>query len=521
MDAAVSASQPRVDAWRWLDRIGPARLVAAILVVALAVRAIGLGMRPLWLDEAYSAWFSARSWAYLWTVVPTYEPHPPFYYSILKLWRGLFGGDSIALRGFSVLCSLATVPVVFAAASEMERQRPTGRPLLGAGVAAFLSACSPMLIVLDQEARPYPLLILAYAVAVLGLLRLIREFAEGSAGTWGSWLLLAGGTEVVLWAHGLGAIYAGCLALALLPAWLARPLASGRIVRGLTAAVAVALAYLPCLIMILRRTGDWGTGWLSWDPSMLLQLFGLYSVPGEALTVGSAVAAIAMLFLIKRAIQAAVEEPGWNADRALLILWLGPPLAAVILSTLVIPIFLPRALAATLVPAYLAIGFAIARTPARMERVALTAAIVITLLPTAVQVALRQPMERWDAVGTYLSTHVKPGDQVWLYPNDSALPLAAAGFHGGRGIPGNYPAVGYKGPIRAGSPAVVSVTREQAAAIVSGSRSTATIWLVTRQRDIFDPAKDMTTALGRVRRGGVPQEWGYIAVQPFYARRSN
>ena len=50
---------------------------------------------------------------YLWHVVPTYEAHPPFYYSLLKLWRSLFGGDAVALRSLSVLLSAAaTVPVV-------------------------------------------------------------------------------------------------------------------------------------------------------------------------------------------------------------------------------------------------------------------------------------------------------------------------------------------------------------------------------------------------------------------------
>src|SRR6476469_1970244 len=82
-------------------RVTPARLAIALVLAALAVRALGLWLRPFWLDEAYSAWFSARGWHELWAVVPTYEPHPPFYYSLLKLWRELFGGEPAALRSFS------------------------------------------------------------------------------------------------------------------------------------------------------------------------------------------------------------------------------------------------------------------------------------------------------------------------------------------------------------------------------------------------------------------------------------
>src|SRR4029078_4067551 len=96
----------------------PARLV---VIIALGVRAIGLSTRPLWLDEAYSAWFSSRSWDYLWTVVPTYEPHPPFYYSVLKLWRVIAGSGPVALRSLSLLFSITTIPVVMAAALELDR----------------------------------------------------------------------------------------------------------------------------------------------------------------------------------------------------------------------------------------------------------------------------------------------------------------------------------------------------------------------------------------------------------------
>ena len=39
-------------------RMSAARLAIGLVALALAVRLIGLNARPLWLDEAYSAWFS-------------------------------------------------------------------------------------------------------------------------------------------------------------------------------------------------------------------------------------------------------------------------------------------------------------------------------------------------------------------------------------------------------------------------------------------------------------------------------
>lgn len=504
-------------------RVTVPRVAVALVVLAVAIRLAGLGARPLWLDEAYSAWFSSRGWRELWTVVPTYEPHPPFYYSLLKLWRGLFGGSAVALRSFSVLLSLLTVPIVMAAAAELERRDKPQKAGLRAGLAGLLAACSPMLLLLDQEARPYPLMIFAYAVATLGLLRLLRQLGGGGPGRWTSWLLLAGGTELLLWSHGLGILYALCLAAALAPAWLQRIGDRQCRLRGAASASAIALLYLPCFGMMLSRAGDWGSGWLSWRPDMLLQLIGVYAIPWEAMTVASALAALLMVLLAKRAIEAAVEARGWNADRALMLLWWGPPLIAATVSIVAMPIFLPRTLAATLVPAYLAYASAIARSPSRHERFAFTAALAIILPVTALQVALRPPVEDWASVAAYLARNVGPGDQVWLYPNDSALPLRAAGFRASgevRGVPGDYPAVGFKGPIRAGSPAVVSLTPEQAGRLASSpalARAPA-VWVVSRQAMLFDPDDDLPKALSAVRRAGPAQDWGYITVRPYYRR---
>ena len=518
MDAAPTlhgrAPLARLD-WR----VTPLRLTLALLALALALRLNGLGLRPLWLDESYSAWFSARGWHYLWTAVPTYEPHPPFYYSLLKLWRSVSGGSAVALRSFSVLLSVLTIPIVIAASNELERARPTGRPLLRAGITGFLAACAPLLVLLDEEARPYPLLIFAYALGVLAVLRLSREFGDRAAGSWRSWLMLGFAAEIALWAHGLGLIYAASLALALAPAWLKRPRSPARLVRGAATAIGVALLYLPCLAMIASRAGDWGSGWLSWRLFNLIQLIPLYSVPYEALTVGSAIAALTMILFIKRAIAGDLKERGWSADKAVLVLWWAPPLISVAVSMLAVPVFLLRGLAPSLIPAYLAIAGAVARTDQRPERNVLVVAMCAPLLVTAVQVGLRPAPEAWDEVASYLNRHVAAGEQVWLYPNDSALPLGEAGADmRTHGIPGDYPAVGIKGIYRMGSPAVVSLTPAQAGQLARNSASDqATIWLVTRQPALFDPDNDLPGALAKVRRPGRAQEWGYIKVQPYYS----
>jgi hypothetical protein len=138
--------------------------------------------------------------------------------------------------------------------------------------------------------------------------------------------------------------------------------------------------------------------------------------------------------------------------------------------------------------------------------------------------SLRPAQERWDLAAAYLARNVQPGDEVWLYPADSALPLNATGRFipcRVRAIPQPLPTLTINGPIRAGWPAVKSVTPGQARAFAADPavRRVHRIWLVTRQSGIFDPAGDLPRALGEVRIAGPIEEWGYIAVRP-YARRA-
>jgi hypothetical protein len=274
--------------------------------------------------------------------------------------------------------------------------------------------------------------------------------------------------------------------------------------------------------MILSRTHDWGTGWLPWRPLMLLQLLDIYSVPMVAITIATGIATLIIVLLVFRALVSAIKAHGWNSERALVLLWFGPPLMAALVSQFVVPVFLARALSATIVPAYIAMGAALARTEGRRERMLLAGALAATLIPTAVQIALRPAPEPWDQVSAFVSRHANAADQVWLYPNDSVHPLNAAGLNSPnvRGIPRDYPAIGFTGPIRAGSPAVVSLTAEQARQFASDPaiRGVPVIWLVTRQSELFDPKAELPGALAQVRRPGSPTRWGYIAVQPFYRR---
>lgn len=500
-------------------------LVLFFVAICAAVRMIHISDRALWLDEAYSAWFSAATWHDLWSVVPTYEPHPPFYYSLLKLWRMVAGDSGASLRALSLLLSVITVPVMLQAAREQQRIEGGIAPARLVTVGTLAALC-PMFVQEGQEARPYALFILAYAVAILGLLRLLRDFkANNKTGSLAGWWRLGVGTEATLWSHAVGLLYAASLFFCLLMSILLFERDRGRVIRCTITVAAVALAYLPCLMLMLGRVGDWSDGWLKWSPVMLIQLPFLYIALTDTVSTFALPAIAVTLLVVIRGVRAAFPPLPWRPAPALLILVFLPAVLETAISIFVMPVFLIRTLTPTLVPLSLLMGTALATSQAKFDRVVLYLAILVSVLIGGLQMAFRPPTERWNEVTAYLASHLTVRDQVWLFPNDVQLPLGVAMRNArssfpARPLPAAYPAVGYPGPVRGGSPAVVSLTPGEALAIAESpeARNAPTVWLVTRKYDLFDPGHDLVRALSSNRTAGTARRWGPIEVQPFTLR---
>ena len=97
------------------------------------------------------------------------DSNPPLYYLILHAWMGAFGASETAVRGLSIVGSVALVASVFL----------IGRRLFGtetAAIAALLLAVSPIQVFYSQQARMYTLLSVA---ALLSSYFLWRAIADG------------------------------------------------------------------------------------------------------------------------------------------------------------------------------------------------------------------------------------------------------------------------------------------------------------------------------------------------------
>jgi mannosyltransferase len=517
--------QSRIEAAVPVRLGGPAYPLPLIILAATALAAVlrfwGIGTRSLWLDEAYSGWFSALSWAELWLETPRYEPHPPLYYSILKLWRLIGGGEAGGLRALSALAGIATVPVVALAAHRLARLLAVRRRLVLTGVAAALALLSPRLHVVAQDARPYALLTLAYAIGIYGWLRLATAFRDGGDGRWSDWAILGTGTAFVLWLHGIGILYAAALLGALVLTALAGR-GSRRWQRLAVTVTLVVALYLPCLVMLAGRSGDWSGGWLQWDaagfPGALLQLYGLHRWDEAATPVLALVAIPSLLFVALRALaRSGRDAVAWSLG----LLLLAPPLAAALISALGTPVFIPRTQVAVLVPAYLLVAYAIAMLP-RRQAVAGAVLVGLLFLVNLGQALVRPDLEPWREIAAILEREMRPGDVIWVYPNDVKIPLERALGSGADivPIPAAYPAMDAPGTHPSGSPAVVAIDAPHARAWAARHAPPpgATIWLLRGGPSFFDPDGSVLAELGRGRRHGSPRQWLDMELRPLRPR---
>lgn len=166
--SARTGLNPRLD---WL-------VAAGIVALALGLRAVGLGERILFRDEAAS-WYVAHLPLPDLIARVAGEPYPPLYAAILGGWIRVFGEGEGALRALSVAAGLAIVAVGWRWAHEA-----LGR--MGGLVAGLLLALSPLAIANARDARMYAL-----------------EAALSTTAAWLIWRLVAGraGGRMALAAH--------------------------------------------------------------------------------------------------------------------------------------------------------------------------------------------------------------------------------------------------------------------------------------------------------------------------------
>jgi len=122
--------------------------IAILVLITAIVRVPGVFNRAIWYDEAITLLETAGNAAPTWSALPTpaatqkellvgspslgevaaglreTDVHPPVYYGLLSKWRRIAGGSIEAARFFSVLCSTATVILLYLLLGSFGFKRP-------------------------------------------------------------------------------------------------------------------------------------------------------------------------------------------------------------------------------------------------------------------------------------------------------------------------------------------------------------------------------------------------------------
>lgn len=249
-------------------------LVGAVGLAAL-IRAVGLGDRPLWLDEAFSVLYARLDPSTLFQLL-RHGTNPPLYHLLLSLWVELFGSSEAGLRSLSAMAGTAAVGLLFLLGRSIGG---TAVGLLSTGLLTF----SSMAVGYSQEARFYALVEM---LAVASSLMLRSAVTSGRGSRMAGYALVM---IVFVWTHTFAwfvlAAHAAALACALSAAQISS-VGRRRLAKSFGLAVMVVVAsFLPWVGIFVSQVGTVLGGY--WVPrptaAMLLACTHGFVVPLEAL----------------------------------------------------------------------------------------------------------------------------------------------------------------------------------------------------------------------------------------------
>lgn len=405
--------------------------VFLILLLAAAVRGLGVTAESLWTDETFVA-IARRAVPLEALVFDANEPTPPLYFVAMRGWIVLAGTGELALRWPSVLAGVLTVAALYAIARQL---RPQGRST--AVAAASLLALAPMHVWYSQEARTYALETLCVAAAGWAGLSAARS---GKRAPWAAYAL---GMVLALYCH-----YAAVLGLIVVGALLLWQCRRARCLRAWALAHgAIALGFavwLPQLTQHLRFT--FSPVWLTQYLDALYDYTGVrldiqqYTVALGAAVLLALAVAVAGIRLLPRAWRWTQQSPRTRRvrDAAVALLWLGVWLALGVWAVLGRALTVQRVMLALVPWMLLGAAAALARiwaTGSRGRAAALACVVVSAAAVGYMGVTLQK--EDWRGAVALVAQREQPGDGVYLQPAWSWH--AFEGYYAGTMIPRGLP----------------------------------------------------------------------------------
>jgi 4-amino-4-deoxy-L-arabinose transferase-like glycosyltransferase len=168
---------------RFFERVPSAYWLTSIIFLAFALRIARLDFQPLWWDEGWTVYFATSDIPSM-VARTAIDIHPPFCYLLLHLWVLFLGSSPFAIRFFSLLVGVLSLPLIFLVA------RRLFNPSVGL-LAALVWAVAPFPIYYSQEARMYALVTFLGLLSTLFALQIWKGLKEGrvSIGLWAGYIL--------------------------------------------------------------------------------------------------------------------------------------------------------------------------------------------------------------------------------------------------------------------------------------------------------------------------------------------
>ena len=353
--------------------------------VTAMIATIGLGRPGLWTDELATWGMATVPWSEFWPVLRYVDAVLAPYYLFMHAWVSVFGDSDISLRAPSLLAMVGSAAMIGV----------LGRRLMGRAqgiVGGIVFAVLPSTSRFAAEARPFALTAFIACVATWLLLHAARRPARAAWVAYGLSMMVLG------WIHVVALVLLAAHALTVV-AWH-----RGGWWRFAGAATAACTGSVPLLVF-----GAWQRHQVAYIPRVGFDT----AIPyGQVLFGGVAIAivvAVLVLFSLPLRFPAAVFTS-----------WAIVPAVALVLVSLVLPMFLPRYLVFT-TPAWAQLaGVALVRWRTPLVCLGIAA---LALLAVPAQLQQRTPGGHGQAsqqIAVVLGAQEQAGDAI-VYADDEPV----------------------------------------------------------------------------------------------------
>ncbi len=346
-------------------------LLACIgIFLALVLQSINL---PIWFDEGYTAYLVKGDFGEIWSLTAM-DVHPPFYYFLLKIWSMIFGTSLVSLRMMSVFFGVVAIILLFFLVKKWFGKKP-------AMVATLAMAISPFLVRYGMEMRMY-MVILTIVLAATYVLTLA---VENNQKRW--WVLYAILVALGMYTHYFTALI-WLTHILYLQFVLKKPVYKKPIIFAYLGAVLLYIPWIPALLGQMKSIsgGFWIPPVTAETPVNFLTNIFFFKSAGELVgwSLLLAIAFLAVYILIEKSAFKVIKKEKSQLI-FLLMLFVVPPLAMILVSLIYKPMFVDRYLIPSSIIAWVLLGVSFAFLPFKKVRdMWMVAMCTVVIVSTAV-----------------------------------------------------------------------------------------------------------------------------------------